>query len=95
MTKLSAITVKTSNVLAGRVFSAVKNIAAASNAGKLNAAATYAFGNESYSEAGQSTLMSVASNIESDLKRAVIDLGMNTLCSNKVQLTITIKNVEE
>lgn len=27
--------------------------------------------------------------------RAVIDLGMNTLCSNKVRLTITIKNVEE
>lgn len=27
--------------------------------------------------------------------RDVIELGMNTLCSNKVRLTITIKNVEE
>ena len=76
MTKLSAIASTASSVLAGRVFQAVKNLASEGQPGKVHAAAKYAFGTESMSEAGQQNLRSVADHVRSELKRVALAEGI-------------------
>ncbi len=77
MTKLSAIRSSTSEVLAGRVFKAVKDLAANGGAGAVASAANYAFSTESMTEAGNANLISVSQRVENDIKRLAHEAGVS------------------
>lgn len=69
--KLSAIHSVQADTVAGRVFRAVKAVASGQNQGAIAASASYAFGNESFSESSQSALVTSSNQIHTDLVRAL------------------------